>query len=93
LRLYPGYGGRSHSERPRGLISFGRPFISNPDLVERFANGWLLNPPADMAVWFSSDSNGYTDFPRYEALQGKPGMPFIHNMIRKNLPPKIQRFF
>ena len=29
------------------LISFGRPYISNPDLVERFANGWPLNPPAD----------------------------------------------
>ena len=33
------------------LISFGRPFISNPDLVERFAHGWPLNPPADQNVW------------------------------------------
>ena len=24
------------------LIAFGRPFISNPDLVERFANGWPI---------------------------------------------------
>lgn len=53
------------------LISFGRTFLSNPDLVERFANGWPLNPPADLAVWFSFDSNGYTDFPRYEASRGK----------------------
>jgi N-ethylmaleimide reductase len=48
------------------LISFGRPFISNPDLVERFANGWALNPPADQKVWFSFDKVGYTDFPTHE---------------------------
>jgi N-ethylmaleimide reductase len=48
------------------LISFGRPFISNPDLVERFANGWPLNPPAHEKVWFSFDEVGYTDFPRCE---------------------------
>jgi N-ethylmaleimide reductase len=47
------------------LISFGRPFISNPDLVERFANGWPLNPPADMTVWYSFDEIGYADFPTY----------------------------
>jgi len=48
------------------LISFGRPFISNPDLVERFSNGWPLNPPADTKVWYSFDKAGYTDFPRYK---------------------------
>jgi N-ethylmaleimide reductase len=48
------------------LISFGRPFISNPDLVERFANGWPLNSPADQKFWFSFDEAGYTDFPRHE---------------------------
>lgn len=47
------------------LISFGRPFISNPDLVERFANDWPLNPPADLKIWYSFDKVGYTDFPRY----------------------------
>ncbi len=45
------------------LIAFGRPFLSNPDLVERFANGWELNPPADMKVWSAPDARGYTDFP------------------------------
>lgn len=48
------------------LISFGRPFISNPDLMERFAHGWPLNPPADQRVWYSFDEEGYTDFPRYK---------------------------
>jgi N-ethylmaleimide reductase len=47
------------------LISFGRPYLSNPDLVERFANSWPLNPPADTKVWYSFDAIGYTDFPRY----------------------------
>ncbi len=47
------------------LISFGRPFISNPDLVERFANGWPLTPPAEQKVWYSFDEVGYADFPRY----------------------------
>lgn len=53
------------------LISFGRPFISNPDLVERFTNGWPLNPLADMSVWYSFDEIGYADFPRYEVSQNK----------------------
>jgi 2,4-dienoyl-CoA reductase-like NADH-dependent reductase (Old Yellow Enzyme family) len=48
------------------LISFGRPFISNPDLVERFRNGWPLAEPAPVAVWSSpTGAKGYTDFPAY----------------------------
>lgn len=45
------------------LIAFGRPFLSNPDLVERFANGWELNPPADIKLWSAPGARGYTDFP------------------------------
>ncbi len=45
------------------LIAFGRPYLSNPDLVERFAHGWELNPPADVKVWSAPDERGYTDFP------------------------------
>ncbi|MCE9612216.1 MAG: alkene reductase [Chthoniobacter sp.] len=45
------------------LIAFGRPFLSNPDLVERFVNGWELNPPADMKAWSAPTAAGYTDFP------------------------------
>ena len=48
------------------LISFGRPFISNPDLVERFRNGWPLAEPAPMSDWSSpTGARGYTDFPAY----------------------------
>lgn len=56
------------------LIAFGRDFISNPDLVERFQNNWPLNEPADRAVWWMypsfPDGNpnvGYTDFPKFSA--------------------------
>jgi 2,4-dienoyl-CoA reductase-like NADH-dependent reductase (Old Yellow Enzyme family) len=46
------------------LIAFGRPFISNPDLVDRFRHGWPLAAPADMATWYSpTGARGYTDFP------------------------------
>ena len=45
------------------LVAFGRPYLSNPDLVERFANGWELNPPADLKVWSAPTAAGYTDFP------------------------------
>jgi len=47
------------------MISFGRSIISNPDLVERFANNWPLNPLSDMKTWYSFDAVGYIDFPRY----------------------------
>jgi len=48
------------------LVAFGRPFISNPDLVERFRHGWPLAQPADMAAWYApTGEKGYTDFPAY----------------------------
>ncbi len=50
------------------LIAFGRPFISNPDLVDRFRNGWPLAQPADMAAWYSpTGAQGYTDFPAHSS--------------------------
>jgi 2,4-dienoyl-CoA reductase-like NADH-dependent reductase (Old Yellow Enzyme family) len=49
------------------LISFGRPYISNPDLVERFKNGWPLAVEAPMSDWYSpTGAKGYTDFPVYQ---------------------------
>jgi N-ethylmaleimide reductase len=54
------------SSQVADLIAFGRDFISNPDLVERFTNGLPLNPPAEMGVWYSFGPEGYIDFPTYE---------------------------
>ena len=49
------------------LISFGRPFISNPDLVARFANRWPLAEEAGMADWYSpTGPKRYTDFPAFQ---------------------------
>ena len=49
-----------------GAFAFGRPFISNPDLVERFRNGWPLADPAPMSDWCSpTGGKGYTDFPAH----------------------------
>lgn len=48
------------------LIAFGRPFLGNPDLPERFANDWPL-VEAPYPLWFSHDEEGYTTFPKYEA--------------------------
>jgi N-ethylmaleimide reductase len=54
------------AEGSADLIAFGRPFIANPDLVERFRHGWPLND-ADPATWYSGEhgAEGYTDYPRY----------------------------
>ncbi len=48
------------------FVAFGRPFISNPDLVERFANDWELSELAPQSVWYSAGTEGYTDFPTYQ---------------------------
>ncbi|MEG3871227.1 alkene reductase [Microcoleus sp. Z1_B5] len=57
------------SSKLADLIAFGRNFISNPDLVERFTNAWPLNPPAEMGVWYSFGPEGYIDFPTYQESQ------------------------
>ncbi len=49
------------------LIAFGRPFITNPDLPERFRNHWPLNPAEDMSLWYTPGARGYTDYMPYKA--------------------------
>jgi len=46
-------------------ISFGRPFISNPDLTKRFAKGLALTPD-DKATWYTGGATGYADYPAAE---------------------------
>lgn len=43
-------------------IAFGRPYIANPDLVERFRRGAALNEP-NPATFYGGASEGYTDYP------------------------------
>jgi N-ethylmaleimide reductase len=44
------------------LVAYGVPFISNPDLVERFRTGSEL-AKADSATFYSPGPKGYTDYP------------------------------
>ena len=44
------------------LIAFGRPFISNPDLVARMKSGAALSAP-DMSTFYTPGERGYTDYP------------------------------
>ena len=44
------------------LIAFGRPFISNPDLVARMKSGAALAAP-DMSTFYTPGEKGYTDYP------------------------------
>jgi N-ethylmaleimide reductase len=48
------------------MVAFGQLLLANPDLVERFRNGWPLNRP-DPATYYTQGEEGYTDYPFYSA--------------------------
>lgn len=48
------------------IIAIGRPFITNPDLPERYRNNWPLNPAEDMSLWYTPGPEGYTDYAHYK---------------------------
>jgi N-ethylmaleimide reductase len=52
----------ARSRKLADLISFGRLYIANPDLVERLRIGAQLNVP-DRATFFGGGTRGYTDYP------------------------------
>tara|TARA_R110000772_G_scaffold18400_14_gene51493 strand:- start:9317 stop:10444 length:1128 start_codon:yes stop_codon:yes gene_type:complete len=47
-------------------ISFGRTFMTNPDLPERFRAGADLNPIDFTPTWYSQGPEGYIDYPAME---------------------------
>ena len=49
------------------LIAFGRPFINNPDLPDRYENNSPLAADLKMDLFYSADKQGYTDYPAYGA--------------------------
>lgn len=63
--LSGGYDGeRAHADldAQRGdLVAFGRPFISNPDLVEKLRTGSTLTAP-NFSTFYTPDAKGYTDY-------------------------------
>jgi N-ethylmaleimide reductase len=66
LILNSDYGlGRAQADLASGLadaISFGRPFLANPDLVDRLRDGAPLTQ-AQMATFYSQGAEGYIDYP------------------------------
>lgn len=68
-RTYIGNGNYTADEARRrindglcDLVSFGRPFISNPDLPERFRQNAPLNE-YDPDTFYGGGEHGYTDYP------------------------------
>jgi N-ethylmaleimide reductase len=53
---------RARRENLADLICFGRPFIANPDLVERLRTGEPL-AEAPKETWYGGGAHGYTDYP------------------------------
>jgi N-ethylmaleimide reductase len=52
------------------LIAFGRPFIANPDLVERLRSGAPLSE-MNPATLYGGGAAGYTDYPRFADTSGR----------------------
>ncbi len=48
------------------LVAYGKAFLANPDLPERFRGNAQLNQP-DTATFYGGDGRGYTDYPALEA--------------------------
>ncbi|MEU9658938.1 alkene reductase [Streptomyces chartreusis] len=69
LPMGPKQAGRADASHWLGLgadlISFGRAFIANPDLVERLRIG-LPIAPADEATYFEGGDNGYLTYSAYQ---------------------------
>lgn len=45
------------------LVAFGKPFISNPDLVQRFKKNLPVNIKLDASTLYTPGAKGYTDYP------------------------------
>ena len=50
------------------LVSYGRPFLANPDLPARFEQGAPLNEP-DRETFYGGGAEGYTDYPTLRESQ------------------------
>ncbi|MEO9601507.1 alkene reductase [Parasphingorhabdus sp.] len=57
------------AENKADAISFGRTFMTNPDLVERFRAGAELNPIDFTPTWYSQGPEGYVDYPTMEEVK------------------------
>lgn len=61
---------KARQEDLADLICFGRPFIANPDLVERLRVGAPL-AEAPKETWYGGGAHGYTDYPTLSGTQAR----------------------
>ncbi|WP_318211805.1 alkene reductase [Streptomyces sp. SJL17-1] len=78
-RPLPADGGRHAAERllaaGADLISLGRPFLANPDLVERLRTGAAINPVREEGLMYTGGENGYTDYPALPRISATIATP------------------
>ena len=55
-------------EKKSDLFALGRPFLANPDLVERLRTGAPI-ADAPKQYWYGGDEHGYTDWPAISEAQ------------------------
>ena len=59
-------GAQAISNNNADLVAYGRPYIANPDLVERIAQNTAWNEP-DASTFYGGAEQGYTDYPTLNA--------------------------
>lgn len=71
--LYMGNNGYTQASAEQALqqgdadmLAFGKLYIANPDLPERFAQGAILNEP-DPETFYGGGAAGYTDYPALDS--------------------------
>ncbi|MGK5547925.1 alkene reductase [Streptomyces sp. URMC 127] len=81
FRTLPADGGRGAGERllasGADLVSLGRAFIANPDLVGRLRARAPLNPLREQYSMYVGGATGYTDYPALTA----PAAPADHRAL------------
>jgi N-ethylmaleimide reductase len=65
-------GNRLIAEGLADLIAFGRPYIANPDLVQRFTTGAPL-AEVNWETAYASGTRGYSDYPTYQPSEPTVG--------------------
>jgi len=63
------------------LIAFGRKFLANPDLPERFRLRTPLNAD-DRSTYYGGGARGYTDYPSLAQERGEESKPCVDDRWR-----------
>ncbi|RZI40883.1 alkene reductase [Herbaspirillum sp. HC18] len=63
------------------VIAFGRKFLANPDLPERFRQDAGLNPD-DPSTYYGGGAKGYTDYPTLAQERGEAPKPCVDETWR-----------